>query len=255
MWFSKVFSNLFHGPQAKPLHSGVTDTQVSNLKIDSNLKVVTGDVNIANTKVIKILQTYGEDFCGILSALECSENRAELQVALKRFNKIMRIFFIAAPSIDYNEILVNTLKRLGCSQRFESFLNSRFSVKDAVISYKTEIVKKLNSDFKLAQELLLAEEGFDKALLDCYLPKPNPSLFINETTTLGKDTLTNMESQENRDLGNNKRSSPTDSPPRSVSPNKKRKTMHNYSSTSYQHKCSNHEHGNCRRGSNCRYRH
>ena len=180
-------------------------------------------------------------------------------MALNRFNKIMRIFFLASPITDHNGIILNTLRKLGCSQRFESFLDSRVTVKDAVISYKTEIVKKLNRDFQRAQELVLADEAFDKALLSCYLPKIIPQISdavaISASTKLEKAALTNEESPDNRKVRINKRSCLTLSPAHGIPSPKKRKIRHEGIFSEYKNECSSHEHGDCRRGSSCRYGH
>ena len=168
MSFFKRLSNLVFGVPVTP-YAGVTRG-----KNFPDLDMVTGDIHMATIKVKKILGTTGDDLAAIFSSLECAENRSELELALDRFNRIMRVFYTAASDFQQNGIIHRALETLGCSQRFQSHLDSTPTLKDAVIAYKTNLVKKLAIDFQRGQFLTHGDKTFDKALLTYHLPEELP---------------------------------------------------------------------------------
>ena len=150
-----------------------------------------------------MLNRTGEDFYSLFSDIECAENRGELEQALERFNEIMRILFVAAPDVNHDGFILDALKNFRCSGRFESYIDSTATVKDAVIGYKTEIVKKLTLDFQRREELLLHDQSFDKAMLTCFTKKKNAETpHAKKTITclsFPQDNL-NQEETENNNL-------------------------------------------------------
>ena len=200
---------------------------------------------MATLKITKMLNRTGEDFCTLFSDIECAENKGELEKALQRFNEIMRILFVAAPDMNHNGFILDALKNFRCSERFESYIESTATVKDAIIGYKTEIVKKLNVDFQRREELLLQDQAFDKAMLACYTNKTNPETQqVKKTITclsFPQDNLTKNQS-ENHKL-------------ESANNNKKRKLRDDRNHRDDKSRCLNYRRGICRRGSKCRFRH
>ena len=238
MWFLNRLSDLMLGSPDKP-----PPTVPSNAHI-STLKVVIGDLDMATKKVTNILKCSGEDLSDIFSSIECAENSDELEVALERFNVIMRVFYTAVPAIEHNNLLLHAIKTLTVSQRFESFLNSAATVKDAVDAYKTEIVKKLNIDFKRTQRLERADNEFDKALISCYINNTNPE------TTFRKAVMADDDNQEEREVRAKKRSYQTHSPLHELS-SKKFKRSHQKSNPKHRNICKSFLRGECHRGKMC----
>ena len=72
---------------------------------------------MATAKVRKMLDTSQEDFLGLFSAIECAESWGKLEEGLKRFNEIMRIFFLAVPDIQHFKLIVLALSafQINCS--------------------------------------------------------------------------------------------------------------------------------------------
>ena len=200
---------------------------------------------MATLKITKMLNRTGKDFCTLFSDIECAENKRKLEQALERFNEIMRILFVAALDINHNGFILDALKNFRCSQRFESYIDSTATVKDAVIGYKTEIVKKLNVDFQRRQELLLQDQSFDKAMLACFTTKTNAEIQqVKKTITClssPQDNLNQNESENHKVESANK--------------SKKRKLRDVRIHREDKSRCLNYRRGICRRGSKCSFRH
>ena len=220
---------------------------------------VSGDLHMATAKVRKMLDTSQEDFLGLFSAIECAESWGKLEEGLKRFNEIMRIFFLAVPDIQHFKLIVLALKKLGCSQRFDSYLNSKATLKDAVIGYKTDIVKKLDIDFQRRHLLEREDKAFDKVLLSCYntekMQQRFPTTPDDESPRMKATAFTVRGSPENKEWSSKKRSCSTQSPLHELSVSKRRKTRQQDIDRKDQITCSNYKYGKCRRGFDCRYRH
>ena len=161
----------------------------------------------------------------------------------------MRVFFLGVPALEHNNFLLQTLKKLIVSQRFETFLDSTATVKDAVDAYKTDIVKKLNIDFQRRQTLEHRDNAFDKALVSCYITNRNSK------TTFKKAITAREDSQQEKELRAKKRSYQTHSTLHELPSNKKYKTSHHKSSPNHRNFCASYEQGDCRRGSRCWNKH
>ena len=242
MSFLNCLFNLILGPHKKPPPS------ITGEVLISTPSVVTGDIKMACKKVLKLLKRSGEDFSDVFSEIECAVNREELEVSLERLNEIMRVFFLAVPGNEHNDCVRDTLKKLRVSQRFESFLNSSATVKDAVDAYKTEIVKKLKIDFENREKLERAEKAFDKALISCYMSNRNSEIIIREPGQA------DMGSEEDKRVRAKKRSYEERSPVHKLSSKKRYKTKRERRSSKHECNCR-HEGGEYRRCSNCRSRH
>ena len=141
---------------------------------DIDIRIVTGDIHMATIKVTKILGSTDDDLPAIFSAIEFAENSSELERSLERFNRIMRVFLIAAFDKRANGIIHRAIMTLGCSHRFQTHLNLTQTLKDALIAYKTEVMKKLAIDFQRAELLTREDKALDKALLTYDIPKELP---------------------------------------------------------------------------------
>ena len=253
MSFLTWLSNITTAPHDKPSTSIKTDTHMSSLKM------VSGDVLMASMKIKKMLHSSGETLCTIFSAIECAENPADLERALERFNKVMRILYVAAPDIDHNGLIIDALKKLRCSERFERYLGTSRTVKDAVSAYKTEIVKKLDFDFQRREELSRLDQAFDKALLTCYLTKTKSEILVPKQTiacvTLPEPDLKHGESGNNKVVTSNKCSYSIQPNIDGLSTSKKRKLRDVRAESEDETICSSYRRGTCRRKSRCNYRH
>ena len=241
-----------------PKHDNKANTRGSGNTHMSSQNVVSGDVHMATMKIAKMLNSSGEDFCTIFSAIECADTPSELEQALHRFNQIMRILFVAVPDIEHNGFILDALKNLKCSKRFESYLDSSPTVKDAISKYKTEIVKKLNVDFQRREELVRQDKTFDKALLSCYITQTKPELSHPNQTSVHitlPESDQNYGERENKLESTNKRTWQEQPDLDRLSHSKKRKLRDRRIDSEKQSRCSNHSRGTCRRGSSCRYRH
>ena len=253
MSFLNWLFNIFADPLHKPTTSDRSDTSISSLK------VVSGDLQMATMKITNMLNCSGENFCTIFSAIECAENPGELEEGLERFNKMFRILFTAAPQIDHNRLLLETLKNYRCSQRFESYIHSTATVKDAVIGYKTDIVKKLKIDFQRREEFARQDKSFDKALLACYMTKQNPEIPHAKPTitrlSFAEDDPNTELNENNKVERTNKHSWETQRNFDGHLCNKKRKLKELRPDSEDERVCPSYKRGTCRRGSRCWYKH
>ena len=125
------------------------------------------DVLLAIAKTTKLLKTKDTNFYEICLAVECSESTDELHEALIPFDRIMRVFRIAASDQEQHMRLVNALKTLGCTERFSSHMESSTSIHEAIIGYKTAVVNKLATTSQQLELLRRCDAAFNDSLITC----------------------------------------------------------------------------------------
>ena len=99
--------------------------------------------------------------------MECSESKDELHEALIPFDRIMRVFRIAASDQAQYRRILNALKTLGCTERLSSHMEATTSLHEAIFGYKTTVVNKLETTSQQLEQLRRCDTAFNKSLLTC----------------------------------------------------------------------------------------
>ena len=124
------------------------------------------DVLLAIAKK-KMLRTNGTNFYDICLAVECSESKDELHEALIPFDRIMRVFRIAASDQAQHRRILNALKTFGCTERLSYHMESTTSLHEAIIGYKTTVVHKLATTSQQLEHLRRCDTALNDSLITC----------------------------------------------------------------------------------------
>ena len=125
------------------------------------------DVLLAIAKTKKMLRTKGTNFYDICLAVECSESKDELHEALIPFDRIMRVFRIAASDQAQHRRILNALKTFGCTERLSYHMESTTSLHEAIIGYKTTVVHKLATTSQQLEHLRRCDTALNDSLITC----------------------------------------------------------------------------------------
>jgi len=139
-----------------------SSTQETSAKPDS-------DILFAIKKVEKLLSLNDTTLSDICFAVESAETKDQLRLAFQPFNRVMRILRIAVPDIELYSVIISALKILKCSERFTFHMESTSSIHDAIIGYKSAVIKKMQDSSQRREQLRICDNAFDNSLLTCNL--------------------------------------------------------------------------------------
>ena len=112
----------------------------------------------------------------ICLGVEGASSRDAVRQAFRRLNGIMGIFVGLELAPENNALLFSAITSLGLSGRLESFLESAFSLREALTSYKRAVLQQLAVSFRQREEQRRVVEGMDDELFSQFLPEPGSPL-------------------------------------------------------------------------------
>ena len=129
-------------------------------------------LNLATQKVRNLLRVSGSSFPNICLLIESADDEDELKMELDRLNKIMKIFFLAAPLIEHDSMIAQALKELSFSDKFGYHLNLAETTYEGIKGYKRDIAREFNVRNRKMQDLVRRDTSFDEELFSTYFRQP-----------------------------------------------------------------------------------
>ena len=93
---------------------------------------VKDNLSAAQREVVKMLSISKSSVLDLCMNIENARRRSKLKSAFKQFNGIIRIFFEAAPGVEHDTLVRETLCTTGVSERLKELLGSASSVMEAL---------------------------------------------------------------------------------------------------------------------------
>ena len=148
-------------------------------------RLLSGAGGSSTTKAVAALEAAKQEIGRMLNAtrssmydlcinIEKAKNRAEVKAAFTAFNMVIRILLEAAPGVEHNTLVKESLSSFKLSPRLEEALRSVSSVSAALSQWKEAVATDLAETMRAqAARAVLYDEKDDEMLLRL-LPDPSP---------------------------------------------------------------------------------
>ena len=130
------------------------------------------DIILAAQRVRTQLNENASSFPDIFTSIEEAKNKNDLKVAFGRLNDVMLILSLIGPLTEPTGIVYEVLNELKFSKKFGFYLNTAPTVEEAIVGYKTSVVKEVSRNYRKIENFKKEQANFENNLFDKYFP-PN----------------------------------------------------------------------------------
>ena len=225
LMFSWVWENLLSDNHARE-------------KIGETVKDAIGKMQLALQIDKKILRC-------VFFEIESAQTRRGLEVGFKRLNYYLRYLLRVQPATESYGTVRAALETFTTSARFAAHLKMSFSLEEALIRYKTDVVQDLSFQIRKYCEEEDKRNKLDRELLDRYLPETSITM---EKEKNGKEKQKQYQARSKR-----KRSLENSHIDRNTG--KKKARPSDDIETRRKKVCIYYPQGKCKRGQACKFEH
>ena len=127
---------------------------------------------MAADRVRTQLNENASSFPDILISIEGAKNKEELKEAFARLNDVILTLSLIGPLTEPNGIVYEVLNELKFSKKFGFYLNTAPTVEEAIVGYKTSVVKEVSKNYRKIENFKKEQANFENYLFDIYF-SPN----------------------------------------------------------------------------------
>lgn len=106
----------------------------------------------------------------ICHSIEEAKNKNDLKVAFGRLNDVMLTLSLIGPLREPNGIVYEVLNQLKFSKKFGFYINSAPTLEEAILGYKTAVVKEVSINCRKIENFIKEQENLENDLFDKYFP-------------------------------------------------------------------------------------
>ena len=227
------------------------------------------ETDFAIWKVRKLLASKDESLRDICLQVEIASSRAEVKTAFNKFNKLMSFFQRAASDMEHYRVVRGALNDLGTSDKFSESMKTSFSLGDAIVKWKIDILQSLSDVIRWRNKEECRVGKMDDELISRYLTESSttavkPERSVNKKTKVQKSSKRRKLSSSSFETAvepessvNKKTKVQRSSKRRKLSSSSFETTFGSSDIDSLRHRgiCIFFQFGRCKRGAYCNYKH
>ena len=179
-------------------------------------------ISLVLQEVNNVLTSTGDTLGVICADVEAATSQEACRQVFRRFNQILRMFLVAVPNRDNDQLVYRAICSLNPSGCFKAHLAGSSSVPEAIAAYKEEILRKLAASMRRRSIADILSEQQDDELFARFLPVQAAEGLVNQGSGNGDDYAVDVS---NTDVSHSQKrgvSQVVDDPAFSVIPKKKR---------------------------------
>ena len=121
-------------------------------------------------EVNNVLASTGDTLAAICADIEAATSWETCRQEFRRFNHILRMFLVAAPSGDIGQVVREAIYSLSPGDCFTAHLAGSSSVPEAIAAYKEDVLQKLDASIRRRRSVDIVSEQQDDELFARFLP-------------------------------------------------------------------------------------
>ena len=149
------------------------------------------NVERALVEVNTLLRATDDSLLKICRAVEGATSQDTLRLVFRRLNKVIRMFYEAAPNVRHQRLVKDAVSALPATSRFSNILQTVDTVQLAVKEYKSVVIQDLVVSLRQAEMLEHLDDAKDDALFSEFFAKPrapDPQVMIAQRSQVLEGT-------------------------------------------------------------------